>query len=148
MPTTSPTDLRAAVVNRLAAGGQRLTATRAAVVDALTDAARPLTIPELLAATPTLAQSSAYRILVVLEQAGVVHRLATNDDHTRYELAEDLTGHHHHLVCSRCGTVQDVPTSTKLERSLHAAAEEITRETGFRAHHHRFDLVGLCGRCA
>jgi Fe2+ or Zn2+ uptake regulation protein len=148
MATTSPSELRAAVVTRLAAGGQRLTATREAVVDALADAARPLTLPELLAAAPALAQSSAYRILVVLEQAGVVNRVATNDDHSRYELAEDLTGHHHHLVCSRCGTVEDVPTSTKLERSLDAAAAEITRETGFRALHHRFDLVGLCGRCA
>ena len=145
---TPPTELRAAVVSRLAASGQRLTATRDAVVSSLANAARPLTIPELLAAAPNLAQSSAYRILVVLEQAGVVHRIATNGDHVRFELAEDLTGHHHHLVCSRCGTVEDVPTSTKLERSLDAAAREITRATGFRALHHRFDLVGLCGRCS
>jgi Fe2+ or Zn2+ uptake regulation protein len=108
-----------------------------------------MTLPEILSSRDGLAQSSVYRNLVVLEQAGIVHRIVTNDEHARFELAEDLTGdHHHHLVCVVCGSVEDVTTSPRLEESLHAAVSEIDRATGFTTEHHRIDLVGRCRDCA
>ena len=42
-------------------------------IEALADAPGPLTIPAIREQRPELAQSSAYRNLVVLEQANVVH---------------------------------------------------------------------------
>ena len=85
----------------------------------------------------------------MLEQAGIVHRIVTNDEYSRFELAEDLTGdHHHHLVCVVCGSVEDVTTNLMLEESLHAAVSEIDRTTGFTTEHHRIDLVGRCRECA
>ena len=75
-------------------------------------------------------------------------RIVTSDDHARFELAEDLTEHHHHLICSNCGSVADVPASSRLEESVRRAADEIARSTGFHTQHHRVDLVGLCTRCS
>jgi Fur family ferric uptake transcriptional regulator len=144
-PSSEP--VRDAVAGRLQAVGQRLTPNRQALLDALTAAARPLTIPEILDERPDLAQSSAYRNLVVLEEAGVVHRVLGTDEFARWELAEDLAGHHHHLICASCGRVEDVPASAGLERSVAAAAAAITRTTGFRTQHHRLDLVGVCENC-
>jgi Fe2+ or Zn2+ uptake regulation protein len=136
-----------AVAARLRAVGQRLTTNRRALLDALTTAARPLTIPEILVEQPDLAQSSVYRNLVVLEEADVVHRVVGTDEFARWELTEDLAGHHHHLICASCGRVEDVPASAGLERSVAAAAAAITRTTGFRTQHHRLDLVGVCESC-
>jgi Fe2+ or Zn2+ uptake regulation protein len=136
-----------AVAARLRAVGQRLTHNRQALLDALTAAARPLTIPEILDERPDLAQSSVYRNLVVLEEADVVHRVLGTDEFARWELTEDLAGHHHHLICASCGRVEDVPASAGLERSVAAAAAAITRSTGFRTQHHRLDLVGVCESC-
>jgi Fur family ferric uptake transcriptional regulator len=144
----SSEQVRDAVAARLQAVGQRLTTNRQALLDALTAAARPLTIPEILDERPDLAQSSAYRNLVVLEEAGVVHRVLGTDEFARWELAEDLAGHHHHLICASCGRVEDVPASAGLERSVAAAAAAITRTTGFRTQHHRLDLVGVCESCS
>ena len=135
------------VAQRLRGAGQRVTAPRIALVDVLARAKRPLTIPELQQRSPGLATSSAYRNLGVLEEVGVVHRIVTNGDHARYELAEDLTEHHHHLICSSCGSVTDVPASSRLEESVARAAAEIARSTGFQTQPHRVDLVGLCARC-
>ena len=137
-----------AVAARLHSVGQRLTSNRQALLDALTAAARPLTIPEILDRRPDLAQSSVYRNLVVLEEAGVVHRVLGTDEFARWELTEDLAGHHHHLICATCGRVEDVPASAGLERSVAAAAAAITRTTGFRTEHHRLDLVGVCESCS
>ena len=101
--------------------------TAQSLLDTFTAAPRPLTIPEILDDRPELAQSSVYRNLVVLEEAGVVHRVVGADEFARWELAEDLTGHHHHLICASCGRVEDVPASAGLERSVAAAAAAITR---------------------
>ena len=147
-PTAATTDeVYDAVTARLRSVGQRLTANRRALLDALTAAARPLTIPEILDDQPGLAQSSVYRNLVVLEDAGVLHRVVGTDEFARWELTEDLAGHHHHLICAQCGRVEDVPASAGLERSVAAAAAAITRTTGFRTQHHRLDLVGVCENC-
>lgn len=140
--------LHDAVAHRLVRAGQRRTPTRDALVAVLAGARRPLTIPEILDADRDLAQSSVYRNLVLLEQAGVVHRIVTNAEFARFELAEDLTGdHHHHLICSHCGAVEDAPASAAIERAVHQAIDEVERETGFRTTAHRIDLVGLCRDC-
>ena len=142
------TTLHEHVSRLLESNQQRLTATRASIVDVLAATDRPLTIPEILAASNGLAQSSLYRNLVVLEQAGAVHRVITHDDFARYELTEDLTGHHHHLVCSNCGRVEDLPATPAVEQSVAAAVDEAARAAGFQTKHHRLDLVGLCAQCA
>jgi len=140
-------DLHDVVATRLRDAGQRYTTGRRAIVDRLQAAGQPLTIPEVLAGS-SLPQSSAYRNLAVLEQAGAVHRIVTSADFARYELAEDLTEHHHHLICSTCGTVEDFTAPPALERSLHKAVAEVEGATGFSAEHHRLDLLGTCKDCA
>ena len=80
----------------------------------------------------------------MLERAGVVRRIATTDEFARFELAEDLTEHHHHLICTVCGGVEDFTVSRQLERSLEAALAKATAGTGFTAEHHRLDLLGTC----
>lgn len=147
--TADRAELHATAAERLRAGAQRYTASRRALVEALAASERPATIPELLGARPGLAQSSAYRNLAVLEQVGVVRRIVTSDEHARFELAEDLTGHHHHhLVCGTCGRVEDFTVSHKLERSLETALAKVADGTGFQVDHHRLDLVGTCIGCA
>jgi Fur family transcriptional regulator, ferric uptake regulator len=132
----------------LHAHAQRLTPTRQHIVDVLAAATGPLTIPEILAERDGLAQSSVYRNLVVLEEVGVVHRMMTRDEFARYELAEDLTEHHHHLVCSNCGRVEDLPATPAVEKSVASAIDQAARKAGFRTQHHRLDLIGLCANCA
>ncbi|MDZ4824881.1 MAG: Fur family transcriptional regulator [Actinomycetota bacterium] len=141
-------ELRDTVTRRLHEQQQRMTPVRSRLLDVLAATHRPLTITEILEHQRDLAQSSVYRNLVVLEQAGVVHRVVTHDEFARYELTEALTGHHHHLVCSNCGRVDDLPASDRLERSVADAVADAAEKIGFRTMHHRLDLVGLCTDCA
>lgn len=140
-------DLHTAVAERLRGTGQRYTANRRAVVEALAGAHRPLTIPEVLA-DRALPQSSAYRNVALLEETGVVHRVTSTDEFARFELAEDITEHHHHhLICSSCGEVTDFTVSQHLEQALEEAMREVADGTGFDPEHHRLDLLGRCRRC-
>ena len=143
-----PADLHETVAHRLRQAEQRYTNNRRALVDVLSEADRPLTIPELLERRRSLPQSSAYRNLSILEEVGAVRRVVTNDDFARYELAEDLTEHHHHLICSSCGAVEDFTVSKQLEQRLTSAMTSVARRTGFQPTHHRLDLLGSCADCS
>ena len=142
-----PAGLVHEVAARLAAVGQRLTGTRKAIVEALSHADRPMSIPEILTGGTGLAQSSVYRNLAVLERAGVVSRVVTTDEWARFELSEVLTGHHHHLVCSKCGAVDDVRVPDDVEADLDRALTVLAERAGFALQHHRLDLVGVCSAC-
>lgn len=141
------TDLHEITAQRLRLEGQRYTRNRHALVEILGDADRPLALAEVLAQDDALAQSSVYRNLAVLEAAGVVRRVAATDEFARYELAEDLTEHHHHLLCTGCGSVEDFVLPVRVERAVDTALAAVADEVGFQGVHHRLDLLGLCGRC-
>lgn len=140
-------DLHTTATARLADDGQRYTTRRRALVELLAELDQPLTIPQLLERRSGLAQSSVYRNLAVLERAGVVHRIQSSDEFARYELAEDLTEHHHHLICSSCGDVTDFTVPDDVEHDLEAALARVAKRTGFEVRHHRLDLVGTCPAC-
>jgi|ERR1035437_1884754 Fe2+ or Zn2+ uptake regulation protein len=139
-------DMQHTVGTRLAKADYRYTGSRKNLVGILAKAGQPLSMPEILAAA-RLPQSSAYRNLTVLERAGVVRRIITHHDFYRYELAEDLTGHHHHLVCENCGLVEDFTLSTGLEASLESALAKAALKRGLAVGGHRVDLYGLCQEC-
>jgi Fur family ferric uptake transcriptional regulator len=140
-------DFEDLVSPRLRRLGQRLTPRRRRLLEVLAEAGHPLTITEITDSDQSLATSSAYRNLLLLEQAGLVHRVITEEDFARYELAEELTEHHHHLVCSSCGLVRDLPSDRNMERLMGAVIAKAV-EQGFVPVNHRLDIVGLCSDCS
>jgi Fur family ferric uptake transcriptional regulator len=141
------TDLHAIATDRLRRQDQRYTPNRRALVTALSQG-RPMTLPELLAVSKGLPQSSAYRNLALLEEAGIVRRIVGGGEFARYELAEDLTEHHHHLICSSCGDIDDFTLPAPVEAAVEEALKRAARRTKFQGTHHRLDLVGVCARCS
>ncbi len=141
-------DLHTKVTGRLRRFDQRYTSGRRALVETLVGAGRPVTIAEVLAGGSVPAQSTAYRNLAVLVQAGVVRKVFAGDDLTRYELAEELTQHHHHMVCVNCGAIEDFTVPNRLEQSLDKLFGQVSEGTGFTPQAHRLDLLGTCGNCA
>lgn len=140
-------DLHARAMQQLRRISQRYTSGRRLLVDVLATAERPLTIPEILQREPTLSTSSVYRNLVTLEQAGVAAKVITTQEHARFELAEPLGHHHHHLVCDACGKVDDFTLPAGLEGSLDEALRRAARKRGYRPQNHRLDLTGTCPDC-
>ena len=135
------------IADRINAVNQRFTSSRRQIVEVLDNADRPLSIPEILEAMPDVAQSSAYRNIAVLEKAGVVTRVMSSDEWTRFELAEDLMGHHHHLMCAGCGAVRDIVVPDAIEHELDKTLSAVAKRAGFVLQHHRLDLIGMCESC-
>lgn len=136
------------VARRLRDAGQIYTSGRRQLVDLLVEFGRPATVPDLLEQRPKLTQSSMYRNMVDLEAAGVVQKVLGTDDRTRFELAESIIGHHHHLVCIECGAVDDFVVSPASERVIESALHDAIEASGFQPTGHRLDVLGRCARCA
>jgi len=140
-------DLHGVAERRLRQIDQRYTSGRRAIVELLLSAGHPVSISDIAAQLPDLPRSSAYRHLTDLQAAGLIRRVAANDEFTRFELAEDLTEHHHHLLCVSCGKVTDVTPPAGFEHLVAGAVSDIADAAGFQAHSHRLDVLGLCAAC-
>lgn len=141
-------EVHTSAAGRLRAIGHNYPTRRRALVQMLNEAAHPLSIPDVLEQDRSLAQSSVYRNLAILELAGIVHRIVTKDEFARFELSEELSGHHHHhLICSSCGAVEDVTLPSEIETTVTEALHRLAEKSGFAASSHQMDLVGLCAAC-
>ena len=126
----------------------RYTSGRRAVVDALDAADGPRSASELSPDLPSVPLSSLYRTLSVLEEAEVVVPHLSTKGVARYELAEWLAGHHHHLVCIECGRVEDVDVPDRYEAQVHDLVGAISSQASFTATNHALEIEGTCAECA
>lgn len=148
MPAQEMTDdLHSVAERRLRRIDQRYTSGRRAIIELLVRAGHPVSIEDIAAQLPGVPRSSAYRHLTDLQAAGLIRRVTSSDEFTRFELAEDLTEHHHHLLCVNCGKVTDITLPAGLEQQVTGAITKLTDMEGFQAHSHRLDVLGLCATC-
>lgn len=142
------TKLERQIAGRLADGGLRLTAARSAVIRSLAGADGPRSAAELYEHLHrSVPLSSLYRSLAVLEEAGILDPHHGARGLTRYELAEWLTGHHHHLVCVECGTVDDIRLPDTVEAALERLVAEVADSAAFSSQAHSLEIEGRCPRC-
>lgn len=126
----------------------RFTRGRKAVVRALHHSSGPQSAADLHARMKAqVPLSSLYRSLVVLEGAGVVAAHHSQGPVARFELAEWLTGHHHHVVCSSCGRVDDVSLDRSTEGALASIVGRVASDAGFSVSEHSLEIEGLCPVC-
>lgn len=137
------------VEKRLSDHEIRYTRGRRVVVSALAGADGPRSAAELHSEIgQTVPLSSLYRSLTILEEAGVVTPHHGARSLTRYELAEWLAGHHHHLVCIVCGLVEDIEIPGEREAEVRGLVDDLSAAASFAPVNHALEIEGRCVRCA
>jgi Fe2+ or Zn2+ uptake regulation protein len=141
---TETTDERTRAEEALRAAGYRVTPQRLMIHRTLVELGRHVDAEELLAAAserlPNVSLPTVYASLEALEDAGLVRRVAAGRGRALYD-ARPVD--HHHLVCRRCGRVEDLDLSVPLDRALASA-----RRRGFAADGAEVVVHGLCASCA
>lgn len=104
---------------------------------------------ELQRAFPGLGLTTVYRTLDLLNRAGIVTKINAGDGQYRYEhAAGGEKGHHHHLICTSCGKIQDYRDFEAEELELVKKTESIlTRKFGFEISGHNIEFLGKCSSC-
>ena len=95
---------------------------------------------KLLAENLDVGLATVYRVLTQFETAGLLVRRHLGTDLATYEL--DNGEHHDHLVCVRCGKIEEFVDS-EIESRQKAIAEKL----GFELQGHSLSLYGLCAGC-
>jgi Fe2+ or Zn2+ uptake regulation protein len=145
MPITS---LDREVEQRLRDRDVRYTKGRRTVVNFLSSSSGPMSAAELHGVIgDDVPLSSLYRTLAVLEEAEIIVPHFGARSVTRYELAEWITGHHHHLVCVTCGVVEDVDVPPSHESEVNEVVGRIAELADFNATSHVLEIEGTCRRC-
>lgn len=136
-----------AVRSRMVEHGIRFTAGRQAIVRSLMITSGPQTAAELhRRLRGVVPMSSLYRSLVVMSEAGIL-AMHHSDGLARYELAEWLAGHHHHLVCLQCGSVDDFELEPRREKALNELVARVGVVHGYAVSNHALEVQGLCRGC-
>ena len=138
------TPVQGSLVAALERAGYRCTGPRRVVAEAITRRGGPFTAGELLddlrQDESPIGRATMFRALDLFSDLKVLERLDVPGGEHRYVPCEPV--HHHHVICSRCGTAAEVDAC-----SMPAVLKEVTERTGFRVEHHRLELYGICADC-
>ncbi|HLH25659.1 MAG TPA: transcriptional repressor [Chloroflexota bacterium] len=134
----------AALADALARKGHRLTPQREAVLRVLAASAEHPSVEQLYAQARRRCRSTSratvYNTLSVLKQLGEIVELEFAGGGNRYDARTPEP--HPHLVCTRCGRIDDFDPA-ELRMALAAAAAS----SGYRVTGRRLDFYGECPGC-
>ncbi len=133
------------LARRLREQSRKLTAPRQAILDLLQAHPHPMTSKEIHEALAGRGCDLAtiYRSMHMLVRLGIVKQYHFGDRVARFELVtQSRSGHHHHLVCTKCSAVVEIEECfpTDLER-------QIAERNGFKEITHSLEFFGICPDC-
>jgi Fur family ferric uptake transcriptional regulator len=129
---------------RLQAQGYRLTEPRRAIVAALREAGRYCTAAQLYERIRgrSVGLASVYRTLELLATLGLAERRAETGGEASFLYCSP--SHHHHVICTGCGTVREIDATYCPDEAVTRAVEQAT---DFQIARHTLDFHGLCANC-
>lgn len=84
--------------------------------------------------------ATIYRILTQFEKSGIVNKLNFENDKYVYEISN--IEHHDHLICVKCGKIDEFTDDT-IEKCQLLIADKFN----YKLTDHSLHLYGLCAKC-
>ncbi len=130
--------------------GLRATPQRILVMELLANTERPMSISQLQknaltkSAHTALDMVTLYRSLETLVGKSLVRPVDLRHGHVDYELVREGK-HHHHLVCEKCGAVEDFTwcPNEKLQKNILENTKNFATLTD-----HSLEFFGVCKKCS
>lgn len=133
-------------IDNLRQRGARRTRALELVIAELARRSGPVTLAE-LATTPAIKEqcdpATVYRLVMKLEEHGMVRRLGLHERSTYFLLM--IPGQHHdYLVCTECGKMEEIDMACP----VHALEAQLEKSSGFRQIYHELEFFGICPACS
>lgn len=90
---------------------------------------------------PTVGNTTVYRTLKLLTEAGLAREVRFGDNKTYYEHHYNHE-HHDHMICTECGEVIEF-----FSQDIESLQDEMAAKFGFRPTHHSLRMWGICSNC-
>jgi Fur family ferric uptake transcriptional regulator len=129
-----------ALTLRLEARGHRVTPSRRAVIAAVLQQDAHFTVDDVLRHCRGAGRATVFRTIRLLTDLGTVCRVLLEDGSLHYRVSQ--RGHHHHMVCTSCGGVQDLN-----QCAVGDLIRELTQSSDFEVDGHWLEFYGRCSAC-
>lgn len=90
---------------------------------------------------PTVGQTTVYRTLKILTEAGLAREVRFGDGRTHYE-HNYKHQHHDHMICSECGKIIEF-----FSAELEAIQDQMAAKHRFEIKQHLLRIIGVCAEC-
>jgi len=90
---------------------------------------------------PTVGQTTVYRTLKLLTEAGLAREVRFGDGRAHYE-HNYKHQHHDHMICSECGKIIEF-----FSAELEAIQDEMAAKHDFEITQHLLRMIGVCSEC-
>jgi len=125
--------------------GHKITKVRRGVIKIFSDVSIPLSANQveqmLFKVDINVNKATIYRELQFLLKNGFIVEVYLHPSEVSYESSK--LKHHHHLVCDKCGSIDNVTNCL-----ADALEEDIYKKKGFRIKSHTLEFYGICKNCA
>lgn len=91
---------------------------------------------------PTVGQTTVYRTLKLLSEAGLAREVRFGDNRTHYE-HNYKHQHHDHMICSECGKIIEF-----FSAELEALQDTMAAKHNFEIRQHLLRIIGICEECS
>lgn len=126
-------------------GGYKITPQRRIIINAIINNHEHLTPAEIHERVkrehPGIGLVTVYRTIEILAGLGLICEMHAGGNCRSY-LIRRPAEHHHHLICSDCGTVIDFT-----DCDLEVLERRLAEETNFKISGHLLEFVGQCRKC-
>lgn len=122
---------------------KRITKTRESVLDTIYNFTRPVSAPEILKKSGLkVNKTTIYRELDFLLGQNLIKEVKISHYIIHYESSS--LGHHHHLICQSCGSVEEI-VCDELEAPLETLQKRVSSK--FSIKQHNLEFYGTCSGC-
>ena len=132
------------IAGKLSRQGYRLTPQRMMILSAIENSDNHINAEEIYAQVvakyPKVNISTVYRTLELLKQLGLIYEIDLGGGRIGYH--PEGRGHHHHLICRKCGAVINVSESV-----LFPVQAVLLQAFNFSAELKHLAIFGLCENC-
>lgn len=84
--------------------------------------------------------ATVYRVLTQFEEAGLIKRHHFEEGYSVFEL--DHGEHHDHMVCVKCGKVEEF-----VDEVIEQRQREVAKKAGYQISDHSLIIYGFCQPC-
>lgn len=144
-PAADAATLLKQAIERARASGLRRTKALEDVLRMLIHAHQPLTLGDIAESSQLKSgadRATVYRLLMKLEERGIIRRLGLHDRSAYYVIIYP-GAHNDFLICTKCGTIEKLDIACPVEK----LENQIARQSGFSKLYHELEFFGLCPQC-
>jgi Fur family transcriptional regulator, ferric uptake regulator len=129
--------------NILKEKGLKCTSSREMILEIFSGNKRPIRAEDIYNKLKNkIDEATIYRTISSFKKVGLIRRVNLRRESVYFELNND---HHHHIVCEKCGEIEDFKENSEIEKILGRIVE---KSSSFKIiNEHSLELFGVCSKC-